>query len=100
MTVAAPKCDFCSSAEPRYLESAEDFEVTPASAPEGRSVSTGDWSSCPECHVLVSEHKWAALERRAVEAMVPLYPDIPKNRIRAAIRYLHDKFRKHQPPGA
>lgn len=94
------KCDFCSAADAPHLEDSPDFEVTPAGSEIGESISTGGWASCNACHDLVVEHKWHALERRATDQMMQFYPELPRNRVQAAVRYLHDKFRHNQPPGA
>lgn len=96
-----PVCDFCSSPEPRYIESAEDFDVYFAIDAQGKpeiGTSTGGWSSCEPCHQLVRAQKWHTLERRAIDAIAAKHPEFSRTQVREGVRTMHAKFQQHRTP--
>lgn len=96
-----PVCDFCSSPEPRYVESAQDFDVYFAIDEQGKpevGVSRGGWASCAACHELVRARKWYALERRAIDAIAAKHPEFSRSRVQEGVRTMHAKFQQHRSP--
>jgi len=94
-----PVCDFCSSAEPRYLEDCETFEVVGLNDAGGMAYigkSDNDWAACEVCHQLVQGKKWRQLERRAVDAIQRKYPTMPRNRVQHGVQLIHGAFRTHK----
>ena len=99
----APVCDFCSDAEPRYIEDCETFEtwmIGPGLPPAFVGESQGGWSSCEPCHQLIAARKWHTLTRRATDAMVRKYPDMPRSRVQKGVEIIHGTFRAHKPVSA
>jgi len=97
-----PVCDFCSDTEPRYLESAEDFDVYRAIDAQGVpevGTSTGSWAACETCHQLVRARKWHTLERRATDAIMRKHPDFPRSKVAEGVQTMHGLFREHRLPG-
>ena len=97
-----PVCDFCSSPDPLWLESCEDFDVYTAILVDNTAeigTSTGAWASCQVCHALVRERKWHTLERRAIDAICAKHPDFPRSRVAEGVQTMHGRFRQHRLPG-
>lgn len=93
-------CDFCSDEEPHYIEDCETFEawaLGPGLEALPIGISEGGWSSCVPCHEMIKARKWHTLQRRAVDAMVRKYPDMPKNRVQHGVEIIHGAFRAHKP---
>jgi hypothetical protein len=89
-------CDFCSEAQPRYMEDCETFTAVLIGA--GLiGQSTGAWAACPTCHAMVQGRKWRHLQQRAVAAMLRKYPTMPKNRVQHGVELIHGMFRAHKP---
>jgi hypothetical protein len=97
----SPVCDFCSSPEPRYLEDCETFEAWamghPSLPPALIGRSEGAWSACMPCHEMIQARKWAALQRRAVDALCRKWPEMPRSRVQKGVELIHGQFRAHKP---
>jgi hypothetical protein len=86
------KCDFCSILYAPHYEAAGVFEAIPG------ETRIPLWTSCDTCHDFITRRRWTALRKRAVGHMVTIYPDLPRERIEAAIKLLHDNYRRHRSP--
>jgi hypothetical protein len=91
-------CDFCSSDEPRFLEDCETFEAQPFVA-NYKAYATGAWAACVTCHDLILARQWHPLQKRAVEAFLRKYPNVPKSRVQRGVELIHGQFRAHKPVG-
>lgn len=96
-----PVCDFCSSPNPLWLESCEDFDVYTAIMTDNTAeigTSKGDWAACQVCHYLVRDQKWHTLERRAIDAIAARHPEFSRSKVREGVQTMHGRFREHRRP--
>lgn len=76
------KCDFCSQADPPWLEEARDQQVALDGMTHGEpfptgetGLSIGDWASCNACHRLIGGGQRQQLVRRAAVAQLRVNAD-------------------------